>query len=41
MARGILGGTTDLVERLQAQIRQKDGEMELLHVRRRMVYISV
>ncbi|XP_031563330.1 TATA element modulatory factor-like [Actinia tenebrosa] len=30
LARGFLGGTTELVERLQAQIRQKDGEIKVL-----------
>lgn len=32
LARGFYGGTTELVERLQAQVRQKDGEIKLLHV---------
>ena len=32
ISRGIMGGSTAMVERLQAQVKQKDGEIELLQV---------
>lgn len=30
ISRGLMGSTTAMVERLQAQVKQKDGEIELL-----------
>ena len=32
ISRGLMGGGTAMVERLQAQVKQKDGEIELLQV---------
>ena len=32
ISRGIMGAGTAMVERLQAQVKQKDGEIELLQV---------
>lgn len=32
MSRGVITGSTAIVERLQAKVKQKDGEIELLQV---------
>ena len=36
MSRGLMGAGTAMIERLQAQVKQKDGEIGLLQVWKRL-----